>query len=203
MSRASGASWMRSSPDLTNEEVIAATRDWLERAVIGLDLCPFARAPHVRNQIRYIVSEAETPEALLADLLAELRTLAAADPSDIETTLLIHPRVLEGFLDYNDFLDIADAALADLDLVGEIQIATFHPRYQFAGTEPDDIENYTNRSPYPILHLLREASVERAVAAFPDASKIYEKNQETLRRLGREGWQRLGLEPGPDRNRGK
>jgi hypothetical protein len=178
------------------DEVIAATRDWLERAVIGLDLCPFARAPYIRNQIRYVVSDAETPEALLADLLSELRTLAAADPAEIETTLLIHPRVLGDFLDYNDFLDVADAALADLDLVGEIQIASFHPQYQFAGTEPDDIENYTNRSPYPILHLLREASVERAVAAFPDASKIYEKNQETLRRLGHEGWQKLGLDSG-------
>jgi len=203
MSRISGGSWMLTSPDLTEEEVLSATRTWLERAVIGLDLCPFARAPHIRNQIRFVVSEAETPEALLADLLAELRTLAGADPSDIETTLLIHPRVLEDFLDYNDFLDIADAALADLGLVGEIQIASFHPRYQFAGTEPDDVENLTNRSPYPILHLLREASVERAVAAFPDASKIYEKNIRTLRRLGREGWERLGLEPGPTGNRGK
>jgi hypothetical protein len=175
------------------DEVIAATRTWLEKAVIGLDLCPFARAVYVRDQVRFVVSEAETPEALLADLVRELRALAETDPEAVDTTLLIHPWVLEDFLDYNDFLDVAEAAVADLGLEGEIQVASFHPRYQFAGTEPDDVENYTNRSPYPILHLLREASVERAVAAFPDASEIFEKNVETLRRLGREGWKKLGL----------
>lgn len=174
-------------------EIVAATRAWLEKAVIGLDLCPFAKAVHIRNQIRYVVSDAEAPESLLADLLVELRTLAAADPDAVETTLLIHPRVLAEFLDYNDFLDVADAAVADLGLVGEIQVASFHPLYQFAGTEPDDITNYTNRSPYPMLHLLREASVERAVATFPDTAGIPEKNMATLRRLGHEGWRRLGL----------
>lgn len=180
---------MTSSP----EEIIAATRAWLEKAVIGLDLCPFARAVHVRNQIRYVVSEAETPEELLADLIAELQALAAADPEEIDTTLLIHPRVLEDFPDYNDFLGVAEAAVEELGLSGVLQVASFHPRYQFAGTEPDDVENYTNRSPYPILHLLREESVERAVDAFPDTERIYEKNIETLRRLGHEGWKRLGL----------
>lgn len=173
------------------EEIIAATRAWLEKAVIGLDLCPFARAVHIRNQIRYVVSEAETPEELLEDLIAELRALAAADPEEIDTTLLIHPRVLEDFLDYNDFLGVAEAAVEELELTGILQVASFHPRYQFAGTEPDDIENYTNRSPYPILHLLREESVERAVEAFSDTAQIYEKNIETLRRLGHEGWNRL------------
>jgi hypothetical protein len=177
----------------TAEQVAAATRDWLEKAVIGLNLCPFARAPHVQGRIRYAVSEAESPEELLTHLIAELRTLAAAAPEEIETTLLIHPRVLHDFLDYNDFLDVADAAVADLGLEGTIQVASFHPRYQFAGTAPDDVENYTNRSPYPILHLLREASVERAVETFQDASQIYEKNIETLRRLGLEGWRRLGI----------
>lgn len=177
------------------EEVIAATRAWLEKAVIGLDLCPFARAVYVRDQVRFVVSEAETPEALLADLIRELRILSETDPEAVDTTLLIHPRVLEDFLDYNDFLDVAEAAVAELGLEGEIQVASFHPQYQFAGTEPDDVENYTNRSPYPILHLLREASVERAVAAFPDASEIFEKNVETMRRLGREGLRKLGLEP--------
>jgi hypothetical protein len=177
----------------TAEEIVAATREWIEKAVIGLDLCPFARSVYIKKQIRYAISQAETPEALLADLVDELRTLAAADPGDIETTLLIHPWVFAGFLDYNDFLDIADAAVAELGLVGEIQVASFHPRYQFAGTEPDDVTNYTNRSPYPMLHLLREASVESAVAAYPDTSRIYEKNMETLRRLGHEGWRRLGL----------
>jgi hypothetical protein len=173
------------------EAVVAATRRWLETAVIGLNLCPFARAVYVREQIRYVVSAASTPEALLADLIAELRALAAAEPEKIETTLLIHPDVLTDFLDYNDFLGVAEATVADLGLEGMIQIASFHPRYRFAGTAEDDVENYTNRSPYPLLHLLREASVERAVAAFPDAADIYEKNIATMRGLGIEGWRRL------------
>jgi hypothetical protein len=173
------------------EAVLAAIRHWLERAVLGLNLCPFARAVYVKEQIRYTVSVATTPEALLADLIAELRTLAAEE-EEIETTLLIHPDVLTDFLDYNDFLGVAEATVADLGLEGVIQIASFHPRYQFAGTAEDDIENYTNRSPYPLLHLLREASVERAVAAFPEAAEIYERNIATMRRLGIEGWRGLG-----------
>lgn len=175
------------------EEIVIATRTWLEKAVIGLNLCPFAKAPHLGGRIRYAVSLAETPDELRADLVDELETLAAADPEEIETTLLIHPRVFADFLDYNDFLEVADETLEDLDLVGEIQVASFHPRYQFAGTEPDDIENYTNRSPYPMLHLLRESSVDAAVAAYPDTAQIYEKNIETLRALGHEGWRRLGI----------
>jgi hypothetical protein len=130
---------------------------------------------------------------LLAELIYELQALAAADPAAIETTLLIHPSVLTDFLDYNDFLGVADAAVEDLGLTGILQIASFHPQYQFAGTAPDDIESYTNRSPYPMIHLLREASVERAVAAFPDTAEIYEKNIATQRRLGHEGWKRLKL----------
>jgi uncharacterized protein len=185
------------------EEIVAETKEWLEKAVIGLNLCPFAKAVHLGDRIRYAVSEAESPEELLADLMEELRTIAAADPGEIETTLLIHPKVLTDFLDYNDFLDVADAALADLDLVGEIQIASFHPQYQFAGTEADDVENYTNRSPYPILHLLRESSVDAAVAAFPDTSQIYESNIETLRALGHEGWRRLWLADPPSSARKK
>lgn len=190
---------MKQSP----EEIVAATREWLEKAVIGLDLCPFARSVYLRQQIRYAVSEAETPEDLLEHLVGELRTLAAASPEEIDTTLIIHPRVLEDFLDYNDFLDDAEAAVVALGLEGEIQVASFHPQYQFEGTGPDDIENYTNRSPYPILHLLREASVERAVAAVPDTDAIFEKNIETMRRLGHEGWLRLGLTTtAPDRKTG-
>ena len=180
----------------TPQDIHAATKHWLEKAVIGLNLCPFAKAVYIRDQIRYVVSEAETPEALAADLLAELQALVAADPGEIDTTLLIHPYVLDDFLDYNDFLDVADAAIAELGLEGVIQIASFHPEYQFEGTEPDDVENYTNRSPYPILQLLREASVERAVETIPDAAEIYEKNIETMRRLGIEGWRRLGLRGG-------
>ena len=179
------------SPDL----VIAETMQWLERAVIGLNLCPFAKAVHVKQQIRYVVSEATSPEALCEALLDELKRLADANPNDIDTTLLIHPYTLGlgEFLDYNDFLEVADAALAELNLAGEIQIASFHPEYQFAGTEPDEITNYTNRSPYPMLHLLREASVEKAVAAFPDAADIFAKNMKTLEKLGHEGWQALGF----------
>jgi hypothetical protein len=173
--------------------VIAATRAWIERAVIGLNLCPFANTVYVKGQIRYIVSETQTTAALLADLERELRALAGTDAEVVETTLLIHPRVLVDFLDYNDFLDVADAAVEQLGLDGVLQVASFHPDYQFAGTTADDVTNYTNRSPYPTLHLLREESVERAVAAFPEAAGIYEKNIETMRRLGLPGWLALGL----------
>lgn len=176
---------------LSDEAVIAATRDWLEKAVIGLNLCPFAKAVHVKRQIRYVVSHAGSEEALLEDLLHELQLLAAADPGDIETTLLIHPRVLDDFLDYNDFLDIADAAVEELELDGVLQVASFHPAYQFADSEPDDMGNFSNRSPYPTLHLLREDSVDKAVAAFPEAGRIYETNIGTLRKLGPEGWKAL------------
>ena len=175
----------------TDDEIVAATCDWLEKAVIGLNLCPFAKAVHVKRQVRYSVSAARTGDALLGDLDRELRYLRTADPEETETTLLIHPFVLTDFLEFNDFLDEADAMLERLELVGEVQIASFHPRYQFAGTQPDDIENYTNRSPYPTLHLLREASIERGMAAFPDAAQIFEKNIDTLKELGHEGWARL------------
>ncbi|BBP03156.1 hypothetical protein TPL01_05810 [Sulfuriferula plumbiphila] len=178
----------------TDTEIIAATRTWLEKAVIGLNLCPFAKAVHVKQQIRYVVSPATTPEALLEDLLAELRALQDADPGQTDTTLLIHPHVLGDFLDYNDFLDIADAATAEPEFGDALQIASFHPQYQFADTLSDDIENYTNRSPYPMLHLLREASVERAIAAFPEADAIFEKNRATLQALGHAGWKKLGLD---------
>ena len=178
---------------LSNEEVIATTKLWLERAVIGLNLCPFAKGVHTKNLIRYVVSEARTTEELLQDLLNEYEILAESDATRIDTTLLIHPYVLTDFLDYNDFLEVADTALVEVDLDGELQVASMHPNYQFANTEPDDISNYTNRSPYPTLHLLREASIEQAVAAFPDASRIFDHNIETMRRLGHEGWNQLGL----------
>jgi hypothetical protein len=177
----------------TAEEILAATKQWLEKAVIGLNLCPFAKAVYLKDQIRYVVSRAVSPKALLAELTAELQALVAADPLEADTTLLIHPQVLVDFQDYNEFLGVADAAVAELELEGVLQIASFHPRYQFAGSDPDDIANYTNRSPYPMLHLLREASMDRAVAAFPEAAEIYERNIATLRLLGREGWRRLGL----------
>lgn len=179
---------------MSNEsEIIAATQLWLEKAVIGLNLCPFAKAVHVKKQIRYVVSAATTPDALLEDLMTELRTLQDASPEEIDTTLLIHPYVLTDFLDFNDFLDTVDIAVAEPEFGDEFQVASLHPKYQFAGTAVDDIENYTNRSPYPTLHLLREESVDRAVDAFPDADQIPDTNIETLKRLGHEGWEKLGL----------
>ena len=179
------------------EAVIAATRNWLEKAVIGLNLCPFAREVHVRNRIRYCVSEARTTSDLLEDLMAELRALDAADPAVCETTLLIHPHVLADFLDYNDFLGDADDAVSELEFQGVLQVASFHPRYQFENTAPDDVENCTNRSPWPMLHLLRESSVERAVTTFPDTTSIYRKNIATLEKLGIEGWRRLWIDDVP------
>jgi len=174
-------------------EVIAATQLWLEKAVIGLNLCPFAKAVHVKKQIRYVVSAATTADALLEDLMTELRKLQDTSPEEIDTTLLIHPHVLTDFLDFNDFLDTVDIAVAEPEFGDEFQVASLHPQYQFAGTAVDDIENYSNRSPYPTLHLLREASVDRAVDAFPDADRIPDTNIETLEKLGHEGWAKLGL----------
>ena len=167
------------------------TRAWLERAVIGLDLCPFAKAPHARGRVRIVVSAATDADALLADLQAELDTLAQADPARIETTLLVLPQALRDFEAFNDFLDPADALLEAMALIGVIQIASFHPDFRFADTAPGDLGNATNRSPYPTLHLLREDSVERAVAAFPDPAAIYEANLATLERLGAAGWATL------------
>lgn len=175
------------------DTVAADTVRWLERAVIGLGLCPFAAAVHREGRIRYVVTDA-TSEAALADVLAtELERLADADPDILETTLIVHPRVLGEFLDYNDFLADADALVADMGLEGVIQVASFHPQYRFEGSDADDVENCTSRSPYPTLHLLREESVERAVAAHPDPERIVRVNIEILRRLGRDGWMRLGV----------
>lgn len=181
---------MSATPD-SHETVIDATRHWLTQAVIGLNLCPFAKAVHVKGQICYVVSEAENLEAVLLDLETELQTLVDADPETVDTTLLILPRAFGEFLDFNDCLFFAERMLRQLRLEGTIQIASFHPLYQFEGSEAGDIENYTNRAPYPILHLLREDSIERAVQAFPDAEAIYERNQETLRRIGLAGWNDL------------
>ena len=177
----------------TDGAVVAATVRWLERAVIGLNLCPFAKAVHVKGQIRYVVSEATTPEVLADDLQRELEFLAEASTELVDTTLLIHPHVLSDFLDFNDFLEVADGIVEELELDGMLQVASFHPQFQFEGTAPDDISNYTNRAPYPMLHLLREDSVERAVAAFPDELAIAETNIGTLEKLGIEGWKALGI----------
>jgi uncharacterized protein len=175
----------------TVEAVIASTRHWLEAAVIGLNLCPFAKAVHVKRQIRWAVTAATTEAELLAELRHELEFLAHADPDETDTTLLIHPRAMTGFIDYRFFLHKADTALRKLGHEGRLQVASFHPDYEFADSPPDDVAHNTNRSPYPMLHLLREASIERAVAAVPDAADIYERNIETLRSLGHAGWRTL------------
>jgi len=178
----------------TPEQAIAETRAWVDHAVIGLNLCPFAKAVQTRNQIRYVVSDATDADSLLAALCDELTRLAGTPADEIDTTLLIHPWALADFVDFNDFLDAADAAVAALGLEGVLQVASFHPDYRFAGTEPDDVTNATNRSPYPTLHLLREDSVARAVAAFPQSEAIFENNIRTLRRLGPDAWAALRLQ---------
>ncbi len=173
--------------------VIAQTQTWLERAVIGLNLCPFAKAVHVKGQIRYVVSMATAPEALADELVRELEFLAEANAETVDTTLLIHPHVLQDFLDFNDFLDVADRIVEELELDGMLQVACFHPQFQFENTELNDITNFTNRSPYPTLHLLREDSVERAVVAFPEELEIASANIATLEKLGHDGWSALKI----------
>jgi hypothetical protein len=174
-----------------DRRVIAETRAWVQRAVVGLNLCPFAKAPLVKDQIRFVVCASDDARVLLELLCTQMDELVEADPARVETTLVIHPNALLDFAEFNDFLDAADAALEDRDLAGVLQIASFHPRYQFADAAADDLSNATNRSPYPTLHLLREASVERAVEAFPEADAIYETNIATLDALGAEGWAQL------------
>ncbi len=176
---------------LDEARVLADTRRWLERAVIGLNLCPFAKAVYVKEQVRFVASDATTPGQLLEQLGEELVLLRDTPAEQVDTTLLVHPLVLGDFLDYNDFLDQADALVEALELDGVLQVASFHPDYQFADSRPDDIENYSNRAPYPTLHLLREDSVARAVEAYPDPDVIVERNYATLRKLGHEGWRRL------------
>lgn len=171
--------------------VLAETRAWVDRAVIGLNLCPFAKAVQAREQIRYVVCEAPDTQGLFATLREEMDYLVATDPTLVDTTLIIHPLVLGDFLDFNDFLGAAEELLEELGYDGTLQVASFHPRFRFAGTHADELGNATNRSPYPTLHLLRESSVDRAVAAFPDAQSIYEKNIRTLEALGREGFAML------------
>ena len=176
-----------------DDDVLATTRHWLEAAVIGLNLCPFAKAVYVKNQMRLVVSQARHADDLLEELDRELDLLVATSADEIDTTLLIHPTLFEDFLDFNDFLEVADGVVDEHALEGVIQLASFHPQFQFDGTSAEDISNYTNRAPFAMLHLLREASVERAVAAFPEADTIFEKNIATLEKLGHAGWKALGL----------
>jgi hypothetical protein len=179
------------NPSLTDAAIVAATQRWIERAVIGLNLCPFARAPFVQGRIAFRVSHARDAQALDADLRDELQMLRAADARTRETTLLIHPFALTDFSDYNDFLGVAENTLRSLGMQGEFQIASFHPHYRFADSAVDAMENYSNRSPYPILHLLREASIAQASVSIADTDGIYRRNMETLRTLGIDGWRAL------------
>ena len=170
---------------------VTETLAWVDRAVIGLNLCPFARAVRVKKQLRCVMSPATDTDTLLRTLCDEAERLLDTEASLCDTTLLVHPHVLQDFADYNDFLDVAEAALSAMGCDGELQLASFHPHYQFAGTETNDVTNATNRSPYPTLHLLREESIDRAVQAFPEAEAIYEVNLRTMESLGQAGWQAL------------
>lgn len=178
---------------ITSQEIIERTKVWLECAVIGLNLCPFAKSVFVKKQVRYALTAASSADELLSELEHELTLLVHTAPEKLDTTLLIHPQVMTDFLDYHFFLSEVDALIRNLDMEGIFQIASLHPHYEFTGSEPDEIANYTNRSPYPTLHLLRESSIDRAVAAFPDAADIFERNIQTMERIGHEGWRKLFL----------
>ncbi len=178
-------------------QVIALTERWLERAVIGLNLCPFAKSVHVKGQIHYAVVCTDSREELLHALTDELLALISVEPLVRDTTLLIAPSVFPDFLEFHAFLPECDRLLKRMKLKGRVQIASFHPRFEFAGTEPNDITNYTNRAPFPILHLLREESISRAVQAFEEPDSIFEKNLQTLQALGHSGWDALGTQGGP------
>ncbi len=173
------------------DQVIALTRAWVEHAVIGLNLCPFAKPVHVRQQIAYRVSTATDEAVLSQDLLAAMMALVDTPSTTTDTCLLIHPWILQDFIEYNDFLDVADALLEEAGLSGILQIASFHPDYRFAGTDGDDVTNCTNRSPFPTLHLLREASLDKAISTLLDASEIIERNLATLSDMGHSGWEAL------------
>lgn len=171
--------------------IVEHTKTWLEKAIIGLNLCPFAKAVYVKDQVRIVISHAKHLDGFLEDLDRELEHLAQCDPNVTDTSLLVHPSLFDDFLTFNDMVFLADQAIAEHDLVGVLQIAPFHPRFQFDGTDVDDISNYTNRSPYPTLHLIRESSIDKAVAAIPNADAIFERNIALLEEMGHEGWAKL------------
>jgi len=176
---------------LSDDDVLAATRRWLEQAVIGLNLCPFAKSVYVKDQVRLVVSRARHLDAFLDDLDHELELLKTTPAEQLDTTLLIHPTLFPDFLVFNDFLDVADGVLSDHELEGVVQIAPFHPNFVFDGEDEGDMSHFTNRSPFPTLHLIREESLEKAIESFGNTDVIFERNIETLRRLGVEGWKRL------------
>lgn len=166
------------------ERYIRQTRHWLEQVVLAQQLCPFARQPYEAEQIRFVCTSATDETALLAYLEEELHYLMATPATEVATSLLIHPWVLQDFYDYNNFLDSAEDVLRQAGFEGEVQLASFHPDYCFAGTAPEDAENYTNRSPWPMLHLLREAQVEAALAHYPDSEQIPVSNIQTMKTVG-------------------
>ena len=178
---------------IDDDTLIQHTRIWLEKAVIGLNLCPFAKAPYVKNRVRISVSHTKHLDGFLEDLDRELQLLGNTPADTLETTLLIHPDLFPDFFVFNDMLDIAEQAIVDNELEGVIQIAPFHPNFQFDGTDADDISNYTNRSPYPTLHLIREDSIAKASAAFPNAAAIFERNIALLEEMGQTGWDKLDI----------
>lgn len=184
---------MSVSPEVAERDI----RRWLERAVIGLNLCPFAKAVYVKGQVHFATSEATDAHGVLDDVAQELAALEASDPSVRETTLLIVPDALADFLEFNELVGRAERLVRQRGLEGVIQLASFHPAYRFEGTAEDDITNFTNRSPYPVIHLLREESIDRAVESFPDPAAIFEANMQALRRIGRDGWDALGVGPSP------
>jgi hypothetical protein len=182
---------------LSEQDVLAATRRWLMQAVIGLNLCPFAKVVYSKGQVRFAVSDADSAVQVLARLGEELEALMAAEPAVHDTTLLVTPHCLHEFLDFNDLVRQGERMIRKKGFEGVVQLASFHPDYRFADLEGDDLANCTNRSPYPTLHLLREASVEKAVQAFADPQAIYGANIRTLRELGTDGW--AALDVGADR----
>lgn len=184
---------MTNTAHLDIDTVSEHTKQWLEKAVIGLNLCPFAKAPHVKNLVRIVVSEARHLDGFLEDLDRELQLLGNTPASELETTLLVHPTLFPDFETFNQMLEIADDAVVENELEGIVQIAPFHPDFQFEGTEADDISNYTNRSPYPTLHLIREDSIAKAAEAFPDSSAIFDRNIALLEKMGHEGWDKLDI----------
>lgn len=184
---------MTDTAHLDIDTVSEHTKQWLEKAVIGLNLCPFAKAPHVKNLVRIVVSEARHLDGFLEDLDRELQLLGNTPASELETTLLVHPTLFPDFETFNQMLEIADDAVVENELEGIVQIAPFHPDFQFEGTEADDISNYTNRSPYPTLHLIREDSIAKAAEAFPDSSAIFDRNIALLEKMGHEGWDKLDI----------
>ena len=183
--------------DPDDAQIIDDTRRWLQRAVIGLNLCPFAKSVDVKGLVHYAVTRSVGFKDLLADLKLELNALAALADTERDTTLFVAPDGLQDFLEFNDFLTQANRLLAKMDFEGVFQIASLHPQYQFADAPADAITNFTNRSPYPTLHLLREASIDRAVKAFPHAEAIFETNMRTMERIGHAGWAALGVDASP------